>query len=39
MGGGLPKEIKGRPKNKIRCPMMDRKMAAIRIHRDLLRIY
>jgi hypothetical protein len=34
MGGALPKEKNGIPKNKIRCPKSDRKIAAVRIHRD-----
>jgi hypothetical protein len=38
IGGGLVKEKNGRPKNKMRWPIRDRKIAAIRIHRDLLRI-
>jgi hypothetical protein len=38
MGGGFVKEKNGRPKNKMRWPIIDRKIAAIRIHKDFLRI-
>jgi hypothetical protein len=36
MGGGLEKEMNGMPKKRMRCPMTERKTAAVRIHRDLL---